>query len=211
MKKLFEKIAGFFGFHPSSKTCVNQRIRESPDLFSTFLYVYGTGFLQPKFFMDHQKLRMMNSEKIFELCYVATVYGFAAGNPKHPLREKVIRNLQQDHIAAEDFRQLATFMKINYTSAVLDDMVKNLKCTRTGAIMHGVTNWLLLELVGNHQPLEVIQLTIRIVKFLCALTFDDLIEKQMKPLIEMRKEGISISDIREYFAAKQTIEFSKYL
>ena len=210
MKNILEKITSFLGFHSSNKTSVSKRIIYSSDLFSTFLYVYGTGLLQPQFFIDHQKLRMLNSEKIFELCYVATVYGFAIGNPKHPLQQKAIFNLQQDPNAAEDFKQLAAFMMVNYKGDVIDDMVKNLQCTRTGAIMRGVTNWLLLELIGDHQPWEVIQMTNRIGKFLCALTFDDLIEKQMKPLIDMRKEGISLSDIREYFAAKQTIEFSKY-
>lgn len=190
---------------------MDESILKSPDLLNTFLYIYGIGFIQPQNFLEYPKLKTIKPEKIFELCHVASVYGFVTGNPKHPLRMDVIRKLQQDTNAAEDLRQLAAFMVINYNNDILNDLVNNLQCTKTGAIMHGVTNWLLLELIGNHKPWEVVQLSSRIGKFLCALTFEDLIEKQMKPILDMLKEGISLSDISKYFTAKQIIEFSKYI
>lgn len=194
-----------------AKSCKPQRkLTEQIELLNLFLYVHGIGFLIPIYFRKHPHLHKLTMGKIFQLCYVASVYGFAAGNPKHPLRENVIRTLQKDNDAALDFKQLAAFMIVNYNNDVLDDMAATQHCTKNGALMQGVTNWLLLELIGDHQPREVISLTKRISKLLIVLTFDDLIEKQLKLLTTMKESGLSVKEIKEYFIVKQANELSCY-
>ena len=181
----------------------------SDDFLDTFLYVYGMGFLQAQVFGDYPRLHTLTMGKIFELCYVAAVYGFAAGNPIHPQRDHVIRSLQTKPDAAADFEQLATFMLVNYNNNVLNDMVANQQCTKNAAIMQGVSNWLLLELIGDHQPQDVIPLTIRITKLLLCLTLDDLIEEQMQPLVQMEKLGASLAEIENFFIVKCSNELSR--
>lgn len=177
---------------PSSKRPI------SADQLDLFLYVYGLDFIPSQAFNEYPHLNTLEYTKIFELCYVASVYIFYVGNPKHPQRSHVIQLMQGNKTAFAEFRQLDAFMFINYNAKVISDIVATQGCSKEVALVLGITNWLLLELIGNHQPWEVVPLSERISKLLLGLTFNDLIEKQMRILLQMKGEGLSLAEIKEF-------------
>lgn len=180
-------------------------------LLDLFLYVYGLALIEPRSFSEYPQLYALNPEKIFELCYVATAYAFFACNPKYLQMalqpEQSIRFLQMDKDAVTDSKQLSAFMLIHYNAKVLNDIVAARHCTKNAAIVQGVTNWLLLQLLGNHRSSEVITPTVRISKLLLALTFDDIVTKQLNLLARMKNEGFSLSEIKMFFVEKHIITF----
>ena len=106
-------------------------------------------------------------------------------------------------------KDLQTFMCENYPHDVLEKMVEESGAGFEAMRALAVSNWLHLQLLGDHDPQDVQVGNVRFSKLLAALTIDDLCAKGIAEVLSQFTTAKELGEFCQYLRCKAIVELSK--